>query len=126
MGDARKIVLVEDETLNVVYMKLQLRYMGYELAAALATGEEAIEYAERERPALILIDINLRGDMNGLEAVRRIKEKADIPVVFLTGYPDASTRGQADALSPLAVLVKPVDLRELKRIIDSVMGGGSG
>lgn len=121
VGNAEKIILVEDETLNIVYMKLQLRQLGYSIAATLATGEEAVDYLRREDADLLLIDINLGGKMNGIEAVRRIKESRGVPVIFLTGYPDAAIREQADALGPVAILVKPVDMKELGRLMNGLL-----
>jgi two-component system, response regulator PdtaR len=121
MAGPAKILLVEDEALSALYLSLELQKMGFRVLAALSTGEEALALARAERPDLILMDINLSGRMDGLEAVRRIKELFEVPVIFTTGYSDAGIRELAGALEPLAFLVKPLDLKELRRIILRVL-----
>jgi CheY-like chemotaxis protein len=117
-----RLFLVEDEALSAFYLIMKLRDMGYEVDAALTTGEDAVARAEKYRPDLILMDINLAGDMDGIEAVKRIKRSFEVPVIFITGYSDEAIRAQAAELDPVAFLVKPVDLRELRRVIASAVG----
>jgi two-component system, response regulator PdtaR len=120
-GPAR-ILLVEDEVLSALYMKAQLAKMGFQALTTLMTGEEAVASAREDRPDLILMDINLAGEMNGIEAIRRIKEGFEVPVIFITGYSDQEIRERAGRLNPLAFLVKPVDIRELGRIVLGELG----
>jgi CheY-like chemotaxis protein len=121
MKSQMSIFLVEDEALSAFYMTLQLQKMGFHVHTTLSRGEEAVVCALRDRPDLILMDINLAGEMNGIEAIKRIKARLDIPVIFITGYSDAAIMGQAKALDPVAYLVKPIDKRELEMKIKSVI-----
>ena len=122
MASGTRIFLVEDEALSAFYLMMKLKDMGFEVDAALTTGEDAVSRAERYRPDLILMDINLAGQMSGIDAVRAIKERFEVPVIFMTGYSDAATRAKANALNPVAFLVKPLDIKELERCIRSVLG----
>lgn len=121
MGSPGKLFVVEDEALFAFYLIMKLKDMGFTVDAALATGEDAVARAEKYRPDLILMDINLAGEMSGIEAVKRIKERLDVPVIFITGYSDAAIRARADELKPVAFLVKPIEIRELEGWIRSVL-----
>lgn len=125
MNDDRKILLVEDEAMNSMYLAGQLRRMGFKSVECVYSAEAALESVKRERPDLVLMDINLGGQMSGIEAARGIKLLHDIPVIFLSGYSDPKIRAGAEALDPVAFLVKPIDLRELKRLMDVTMENGS-
>lgn len=114
MGEAAKILLVEDEALNSMYLRDQLERMGFRVETMTA-GEAAVGFDPVDPPDLILMDINLSGDMSGLEAARQIKARADIPLIFTTGYSDERIRELAAALDPVAFLVKPLSIQELRR-----------
>lgn len=117
MADER-ILIVEDEKLVAMDIERGLRALGYEIVAVADTGELAIERAESLRPDLVLMDIRLKGEMDGIEAARRIRERAFIPVVFLTAYADAPTVERAKAIAPHGYLGKPFDDRELHRVVE--------
>jgi CheY-like chemotaxis protein len=82
------------------------------------TGEEAIPKAEELSPDLVLMDIKLKGKMNGIEAAKEIRSKIDIPVVFLTAYADEYTFRQAQSTDPFGYIVKPFNERELRIVIE--------
>ncbi len=126
MESTIKVILVEDDALCAFYMSFQLRKLGFGHVTTVASGEEAVSCAKRERPDIILMDINLEGEMNGIEAIRQIKEGSDIPVIFITGYSDEGIKARADAIGPAAYFVKPVDMRELGRKIESVVTASTG
>ncbi len=109
--------LPEDEALSAFYLIMKVKDMGFAVDASLASGEDAVARAEKCRPDLVLMDINLAAEMSGIEAVRRIKLLFDAPVIFITGYSDASIRKQADELNPIAFFVKPLDIAALERTI---------
>jgi len=115
------ILLVEDEALSAMYMKIQIERMGFRVQA-LSTGEEAVSLALRERPDLILMDINLSGKMSGIEAARLIKAEFEVPLIFITGYSDENTREFARELKPSAFLVKPLDMKDLGRRLRALLG----
>jgi CheY-like chemotaxis protein len=121
MAKPAKILLVEDELLSAFHMTRQLKKLGFGVHPVLAFGEDAVSCTERDRPDLILMDISLAGEMSGLEAVRHIKERFDVPVIFVTGYSDPEIREQAAALEPVAFLVKPVDDKTLRKWVYSVL-----
>jgi CheY-like chemotaxis protein len=125
MESPARIFVVEDEALFAFYLIMKLKDMGFAVDAALASGEDAVERAQKYRPDLILMDINLAGEMSGIEAVKRIKALFDVPVIFVTGYSDAGIRAQADELNPVAFFVKPVEIKDLEKCITSVLGDRS-
>lgn len=107
------ILVVEDESMIQAYLVQLLQRMGLNVTAAVSSGEEAVQTALEKRPDLILMDIMLQGSMNGIEATRRIHEKADIPVIFLTAYADGPIIQQAVETSPHGYITKPCKDRDL-------------
>ncbi len=113
MGNPTSILVVEDERIIAFHLKSQLEALGYRVAAAVSSGEEAVEKAGELRPDLVLMDIHLEGAMDGIEAAGRIHAGCRIPVVFLTAYAEDETLQRAQASLPFGYLVKPVEGREL-------------
>jgi CheY-like chemotaxis protein len=106
----KKILLVEDNPVNRRLAEFLLRSQGYDVRAA-ATGMEALEMLERERPDLIVMDIQLPG-MDGLEVTRKLKEQpatADIPVIAVTSYAMKGDREKALAAGCAGYVTKPID-----------------
>ena len=91
-----------------------LKKLGYDIAGHASTGEEAVELARRANPDLVLMDINLPGKLDGIEAARQIREAAAIPIVFLTAYSDPATVQRARITEPYGYIVKPFAERELE------------
>ena len=118
-GARRKILIVEDEVISAMSLTELLQLWGHEVCDSVSSGEEAIQRAQDERPDMVLIDINIRGGMDGLQAAREIRRRLGIPIVIMTGYQDRDMRERARELEPAGYLVKPLDLDELKSIIDS-------
>jgi CheY-like chemotaxis protein len=104
---AIQILVVEDEALVAMSIEALLGDAGFEVLACVDTGAAAIEACERLSPQVVVMDINLRGAMDGCEAAIVIRDRGDASVVFLTGQGDAATRQRACALEPSAYLVKP-------------------
>jgi CheY-like chemotaxis protein len=114
-----KILLVEDEVVAAMFLKMELEKEGYIVCKHVTTGENAIISAEADKPDVILMDIFLAGKINGIDAAKEIKEKTDIPIIiFLTGFEDSGLKEKAMKLDPLAYIIKPVVLTELKDIIN--------
>ena len=108
------ILVVEDEGLIALHIEEILSRAGYRVLDPLPSGEEAIAFLEAgDGPDLILMDIGLAGEMSGIEAARKIRERSGIPVIFLTAYTDAGRAREAEALSPCARLAKPFTERDL-------------
>lgn len=114
-----KILLVEDEVITSLYLKNRLEQMGCEVIKTVSRGEDAIEAIEGIGQCLILMDVNLGGKLNGIEAVQKIKEKSNLPVIFITGYSDELLIKKALNLNPLGFLTKPLDYNELQGIIEN-------
>src|SRR5258706_13191238 len=91
MPDRPRLLVVEDESIVAMDLADSLRQLGYDVVGIVASGTSAVETATTTRPDLILIDIRLRGDMNGIEAARLCRGRADIPATFLTAPAHART-----------------------------------
>jgi CheY-like chemotaxis protein len=100
------VLVVEDEMIISMVMQDKLEAMGHSVCGMVSTGEEAIKQAGDKRPDVVLMDIMLKGDMDGIEAAGRIRERFGIPVIYLTAYGDEGTRKRARATDPIAYLVK--------------------
>ena len=114
-----KIMVVEDDGLVAIHLEHMLQQTGYEVAAVLATGEEAVDRAEELRPDLALMDIKLRDKMTGIEAAALLHNRWDIPVVYLTAYADEAILQQAKVTEPYGYLAKPVRDKELHASIEN-------
>jgi CheY-like chemotaxis protein len=108
-----RILIVEDELILAKALEICLEDLGYQVVATVTTGEEAILKAEEIRPDLILMDIVLAGEMDGIEAAGRIKSGLRIPFMYMTAYGDKETLERATIAEPLAYLVKPIREHEL-------------
>ena len=107
-----QVLVVEDEQIVALDLRMCLEALGYDVACE-TSGEAAIETASRLKPAIVLMDIHLDGDLDGIEAAGQIRREADIPVVFLTAYADSRTISRAAAASPSGYVVKPFNERGL-------------
>lgn len=112
------IMIVEDENIVALDIRYSLEKLGYSVCAVVASGEEAIVYASVEEPDLILMDIELRGEMDGIEASDRIHQAQDVPIIYLTAYTDTKTLERAKITEPHGYVLKPFEERELHTIIE--------
>jgi two-component system, cell cycle sensor histidine kinase and response regulator CckA len=113
-----QIMIVEDESIVAEDMKVMLEGFGYAVPAIAFSGEEAVQKALDLHPDLVLMDIVLRGHMSGMEAVERIREQVNIPVVYVTAYADDNTVRRAKLTEPFGYILKPFDARELQTAIE--------
>jgi len=113
MNSKAQILIVEDEGIVALDLQNRLRRLGYAVPEFVATGEEAVARAAEILPDLILMDIKLKGEMDGIEAAKRIKEKFDIPIIYLTAFADEATLQRAELTEPFGYLLKPFEEREL-------------
>jgi DNA-binding LytR/AlgR family response regulator len=110
----KKILVVEDEAIVAKDISVCLNKIGYEVVDTFARGEKALDFLENNKPDLVLMDIMLTGKISGIDASAQIKEKYDIPVVFLTAYADEKTISKAKVTEPYGYVIKPfkeIDLR---------------
>ncbi len=112
-----KILLVEDEAIVASFLSMELKLEDYEVCGYVATGKEAIQKAHEDRPDLILMDIKLRGEMDGITAMEVIREQQNIPVIFMTGYSELDYTERVEKLQPLGCINKPVEVE----LIDSLI-----
>jgi len=112
-----RILIVEDEEVAVIHIQNVLEKIGYTVAATVTSGEMAIQQAAEIHPDLVLMDIHLAGEMNGIEAAGQIRVRSDIPVIYLTSYADDRFLQQAQITEPYGYLIKPVQEGELHATI---------
>ena len=113
-----RILVVEDEGIVALNIQSSLESLGYDVPVVVASGEEAIEEAERTRPDLVLMDIMLEGEWDGVEAAEQIRQRFNIPVIYLTAYADENTLQRAKIAEPFGYLLKPFEERELHTTIE--------
>lgn len=101
------VLVVEDESIVSKDIQNSLAKLGYSVVGSAATGEKAIELAGILNPDIILMDIMLKGEMNGIEAAEQIKNQFKIPVIFLTAYADNATLSKAKITEPYGYIIKP-------------------
>ncbi|MGH8178667.1 MAG: sensor histidine kinase [Steroidobacter sp.] len=120
-GNARlpaRILVVEDERIVALDLAATLRRLGYGVEGPVDTGERAVESALHTHPDLVLMDIRLRGAMDGITAAARIGEETDAPIVFLTAHSDNETLNRAKDASPYSYLIKPFRQDDLRCAIE--------
>lgn len=113
-----KILVVEDEMIIAAKISMHLTNLGYEVTGILPRGEEALLSVEEHRPDIVLMDIRLKGDMNGIDTAILMQKNADMPVIFLTANADEATFNKAKAARPFAFISKPYKQTDLQRAIE--------
>jgi CheY-like chemotaxis protein len=114
-----KVLIVEDQAMTAILYKKRLHRIGYQICGPVPSGEEAIEVANKEKPDLVLMDINLLGKMDGIEAAEKIFNNNNTKIIFMTGYANEEIKKRAMALNPVAYLLKPFNFDELDSLIRS-------
>ena len=115
------LMIVEDEAIVAEEIKITLEGIGYFVTSIVKTGKSAIEKAEQDRPDVILMDIRLEGQIDGIEAAERIRSRFGIPVIFLTAYADEEKLDRAKLTLPFGYLIKPIQTRDLKVTIEMTL-----
>lgn len=115
------ILIVEDDFIVAIDLKQHLEKMGYNVLDITDNGKDAIHQTEEKHPDLILMDISLKGDMDGIDAAKQIHDLYDVPLIYLTGYFDDKTFKRANMAEPCGYIVKPFEDREIKILLGSVV-----
>lgn len=115
------VLVVEDESIVSKDIQHSLTKLGYQVVGASATGEKAIELANSEHPDVILMDIMLKGEMNGVEAAEIIRRELKIPIIFLTAYADDATLNKAKIAEPYGYIIKPFKEIDLHTTIEMAL-----
>jgi CheY-like chemotaxis protein len=118
MGKIR-ILIVEDESLLALNIQRLLNRLGYDAFRITASGEDAIDIARRDLPDLIMMDIHLRGRLDGLQTMSRIRMFLDAPVIYTTAFSDDETLERAKRIGPAVFLLKPYEISELRFAVET-------
>ena len=116
-----RIMVVEDEQITAVDLEASLEELGYAVTAIASSGKQAIRGAETTLPDLVLMDIRIKGEMDGVDAARQIRQRFDIPVIYLTAHADDETLERAKSAEPLGYIVKPFQESELRAAIQMAL-----
>jgi PAS domain S-box-containing protein len=114
----KQILIVEDERVSAEDIKMGLERLGYSVSGIAVSGDEAVKKAEETRPDLVLMDIVLKGEMDGIEAASAISSRFDIPVVYLTAHADKKTLERVKISEPFGYILKPFEDKELNSILE--------
>ena len=113
-------MIVEDESIVAMAIREMVDRLGYQTVGTVLTGEEAIRMAKELSPDIVLMDIRLKGDMDGIDAARKIRQMADIPIIYLTAYGDEKTVSRAKETVPSAYIIKPFNELSLRSSIGTL------
>lgn len=113
-----RILVVEDEAIVAMVIKRRLKDLGYIVSGVASTGKDAITKVEGTFPDLVLMDIRLKGDMDGIEATKIIKDRFSLPVVYLTAHSDDITFKKAKETDPDGYILKPFTEKDLSTTIE--------
>ncbi|MEW6721177.1 MAG: response regulator [Thermodesulfobacteriota bacterium] len=116
----KKVLIVEDEAIHAMALADVIPLQGIGVAGVVDNGEEAVRAAERLGPDVVLMDVRIRGSIDGLGAAREIAGRLKIPVIFMTGLEDPETLAKAREVHPLAILAKPLDVDLLVELLHRV------
>lgn len=119
-----RVLIVEDELIVADDLEWQLTQMGYKVIGIAASGEEALSLADQERPHVVLMDVQLQGAMNGVEAARLIQRRTGAAIVFVTAFAGIFIRDPGKMQPPGICLSKPFSTVHLKAALQSVMKAG--
>jgi CheY-like chemotaxis protein len=120
-GPAR-ILIVDDERLIACDLRQQVQRLGHVVVGLAATGLEAVQHAVTDRPDVVLMDIGLRGQMDGIEAAGHIQAQVPIPVVYISAYLDDQTLRRAQMTEPAGYLQKPITEEALQQALARALG----
>ncbi len=112
------ILIVEDENIIALDLRARLSGLGYRVVGMVPSGEDALLQVEQQRPAIVLMDIVIKGKLDGVQTAQLIRERFHIPVIYLTAYSDETTLARARVTEPYGYILKPFEDRELHTAIE--------
>jgi len=119
----RSVLVVEDEAIIALDLICSIEALGYRVLGPASNSDEARRIARREHPDLVLMDVTLQGQKDGIDTARAITEETEALVVFLTALTDEPTRTRAEALNPAAYLTKPCSVHQMRDAIAQAFAG---
>lgn len=120
MGKQQRVLIVEDDLIISLVIENMVRELGHEVIAKAVSGEEAVELAMEHKPSLILMDVRLKGEMDGIEAINTIKEKISTSVIYLTGNSDKANYERAKASEFVDLITKPFTMADITKSFELV------
>lgn len=118
MDNLIRIAVVEDEMIIGAKISMQLTTLGYEVTGILSRGEELLQHVEESKPDIVLLDIHLKGKLDGIESATLLAQRFDIPIIYLTANSDEATFNRAKATKPYGFISKPFKQLDLQRAIE--------
>ncbi len=118
---AETVLIVDDEAIIGLSLRMQVEQMGLPVCGIAATASSAVALAQLHRPRVVLMDVRLRGDQDGVDAALAIHETVGSKVIFITGSQESATRARIEQDHPAAILFKPLSERQLEKAIRSVL-----
>ena len=119
----RTVLVVDDEFLIAQGLQMQVEDMGLAVCGTATTAEAAIALAEAHRPAVVLMDVRLDGQLDGVDAALAIHHSVGAKIIFITGSREASTQARIAMDHPSAILFKPISSLQLRRAVDDALSG---
>lgn len=120
-----KIIIAEDEKIVAKDIENKLKKSGYDVLGVASTGKDLLDKVSESLPDLVLMDIKLDGDMDGIETAAKLKDGYEVPVVYLTAYADKMTLKRIDETKPGGYVLKPFKLSELRQSIEAALQNSS-
>lgn len=118
MGAAIKILVIEDELIIGAKISMQLTSLGYAVTGILPRGEEALQHVRENKPDLVLLDIQLKGQLDGIETAHQLQKEGPLPIIYITANSDEASFERAKATRPYAFITKPFKQLDLQRAIE--------
>ena len=115
-----KVLIVEDDFMLCLINKKSIELIGHTVVATAANGADAVEEAKKHKPDVVLMDLRLDGEMDGIDAMNEIAKFSNVPVIYLTGNSDEINKKRAAKTNVLGFCVKPVHFEELQTLFSKV------
>lgn len=122
MEPRKKILIVEDEFIIAMLIEKQITRLGYEVVEKVTSGDKAINAVKSHDCDLVLMDIKIIGDIDGIETMHQIRKFSDVPVIYITGNSDPVTKQKAFETGPAGYIIKPIEMDTLRNAINVVFG----
>jgi CheY-like chemotaxis protein len=117
MNDIPSILIVEDELVVAMYLHLSIEQLGFRVAGECTTGEDALALEERVRPDVIIMDVHIKGKMDGIDTAAMIHKQRQVPIIFVTAYSGAATVDRLQHIKGAESIFKPIDDDHFKRVV---------
>lgn len=118
----KKVLVIEDNTIIALDIERRVKMSGYDVAGKAESGASALDIAEKTRPDLALVDIRIKGPMDGIDVAKQLRDRFGIPFVFITAYSDRGVQDRAMAIRPDGYLLKPIKQSDLVETLKRILG----